>query len=106
MKKIKVNRIKKKCSLHDILTTEQIMNIAIDICDVFEGLLERYDIKIPDEDRQGDESEARIYGETYFELEYEIKDILSNIQIDITKVNNTKIIKKVIESIEKVIMTR
>ena len=50
--------------------------MAIEILDRFEDLLERYDITIPDGDRQGDEGEARIYGMTYGELMQDIADIL------------------------------
>ncbi len=50
--------------------------MAIDILDRFEDLLEKYDITIPDGDRQGDEGEARIYGMTYGELMQDITDIL------------------------------
>ena len=41
---------------------------SVDIVELFEELLEAHDITIPDEDRTGDESEARIYGATYSDL--------------------------------------
>lgn len=61
--------------------------LAIDIIDIFEGLLAEYDIYIPDEDREeydeDDEDydedeceEACIYGSTYYELEDEITKLL------------------------------
>ena len=50
-----------------------------DICNLFEDLLDKHNIKIPDEDRQGEESEAPIYGITYAELEEQVTDVLTNI---------------------------
>lgn len=60
-------------------TEIRIRNVSADICDTLEDLLERYDITIPSEDRTGDESEARIYGTTYSELEDNITWILRNL---------------------------
>ena len=42
--------------------------VATDIINAFEDLLDEHDISIPDEDRTGDEGEARIYGITFAEL--------------------------------------
>lgn len=42
--------------------------IAADILDDFEELLEAKNITIPDEARNGDEDEARLYGESYSAL--------------------------------------
>ena len=39
-------------------------------------MLDAHDVTIPDEDRTGDESEARLYGSVYSEIEDEITDIL------------------------------
>ena len=50
--------------------------IANEICELFEDILDKHNIDIPDEDREGDESEARIYGMTYAELEDNVKEIL------------------------------
>ena len=46
------------------------------ICELFEDLLEEHDITIPDEDIDGNEDEARIYGMTYAKLEDTITSIL------------------------------
>lgn len=51
--------------------------IAASILDVFENLLEKHNVTIPDEDREGAEEEARLYGGTYFELEDKIVEILT-----------------------------
>lgn len=50
--------------------------IANEICDLFEELLDEHGIDIPDEDREGNEEEAHIYGMTYAELEDKVKEIL------------------------------
>lgn len=52
--------------------------IAIMILDIFEDMLEEKGIMIPDEDREGAEDEACLYGSTYYELEDEIAKLLSN----------------------------
>ena len=54
----------------------KVRKVALDICELFEDLLETHNIDIPDEDREGDECEARIYGMTYAELEDNVRDIL------------------------------
>lgn len=54
----------------------RIRRIAGEICGLFEELLERHDIYIPDEDREGDEEEACLYGTTYYDLEADVTDIL------------------------------
>lgn len=52
---------------------------AAAICDKFEDLLEEHNITIPDEEREGLEDEARIYGSTYERLESEVFDILKKL---------------------------
>ena len=42
---------------------------AVAIVELFEDLLDEHGIDIPDEHRNGDDSEAHIYGETYYNLE-------------------------------------
>lgn len=49
---------------------------ATSIVELFEDLLEEHDITIPDEDRIGDKSEARLYGITYGDLVDSVKSIL------------------------------
>ena len=63
----------------EVNTEIRIRNVSAEICDAFEDLLERHDITIPSEDRTGDESEARIYGESYYDLEKEITWTLYNL---------------------------
>ena len=50
--------------------------VAIRILDVFEEMLEKKGIMIPDEDRTSDESEACLYGMTYADLENAIEELL------------------------------
>lgn len=55
-----------------------IRQLSVQICDEFESLLDKYNIDIPDEDREGEEGEAHIYGTTYSNLEGQITDILTD----------------------------
>lgn len=52
---------------------------SAEICDLFEDVLDKYDLSIPSDDRTGDECEARIFGEPYFELEDLVTEILINL---------------------------
>lgn len=51
--------------------------LAIMILDIFEDMLDKKGIMIPDDDRTGDEGEACLYGCTYGDLEEEITYLLS-----------------------------
>ena len=57
-------------------TTNNLTDTADDIIDIFEELLDRLDITIPDQWREGEEYEARIFGDTYYELENKIVERL------------------------------
>lgn len=57
-------------------TTNNLINTADDIIDIFEELLDRFDITLPDKWREGEEDEARIFGDTYYELENKIVERL------------------------------
>ena len=54
----------------------KVRQFAASICDLFENLLDEYDIDIPNDDREGDDGEAHIYGITYAELEDNVKEVL------------------------------
>ena len=54
-------------------------------------LLEKHNITIPDVDRTGDESEARLYGCTYYDLEEEVVSILNELVKKIKKLSNAEI---------------
>ena len=58
------------------LNEEALTNTAADIIDIFEELLNRLDITLPDKWREGEEDEARIFGDTYYELENKIVERL------------------------------
>lgn len=64
---------------------------STDIVELFEELLEKHDITIPDEDRTGDESEARLYGCTYWDLEDEVKHILSQLVLRVKELPDAEI---------------
>lgn len=55
--------------------------VAIYILRIFENMLDEKGIKIPDSHRIGDEDEACLYGETYYELEDKITELLENVRI-------------------------
>ena len=57
-------------------TTNNLTNTADDLIDIFEELLDRLDITLPDKWREGEEDEARIFGDTYYELENKIVERL------------------------------
>lgn len=57
-------------------TTNNLIDTADDIIDIFEDLLDRLDITIPDKWREGEEDEARIFGDAYYELENRIVERL------------------------------
>ena len=57
-------------------TTNNLIDTADDIIDIFEELLDRLDITLPDEWREGEEDEARIFGDTYYKLENKIVERL------------------------------
>ena len=58
------------------LNEEALTNTADDIIDIFEELLDRLDITLPDKWRADEEDEARIFGDTYYELENKIVERL------------------------------
>lgn len=58
------------------LNEANLTNTADDIIDIFEELLDRLDITLPDKWREGEEDEARIFGDTYYELENRIVERL------------------------------
>ena len=65
--------------------TIKLREYSVDICELFEDLLEEHDITIPDEDREGRPEEARLYGNTYADLEYKVLNILNEFMNDLIK---------------------
>ena len=58
------------------LNEANLTDTADDIIDLFEELLDRLDITIPDKWREDEEDEARIFGDTYYELKSKIVERL------------------------------
>ena len=54
----------------------KVRQYAASVCDLFEELLDKHDITIPDDDRTGADGECRLYGLTYFNLEAEVTEAL------------------------------
>ena len=76
-----LNRKKEKNTMKNTNATAKLneanlTNAADDIIDIFEELLDRFDITIPDKWREGEEDEARIFGDAYYELENKIVERL------------------------------
>ena len=65
--------------------TIKLREYSVDICEQFEDLLEENDITIPDDEREGEPNEARIYGKTYSCLEYDVLNILNELINDLLK---------------------
>lgn len=63
------------------LNEEALTNTAADIIDIFEELLDELDITLPDKWRADEEDEARIFGDTYYELEDKIIERLKEILV-------------------------
>ena len=64
---------------------------SVDIVELFEDILDKYDIDIPDIDRTGDETEARIYGMTYSNLEEDVVTILRELVNNVKEHNDAEI---------------
>ena len=65
--------------------TIKLREYSVDICELFEDLLEDNDITIPDDEREGEQDEARLYGKTYSCLEYDVLNILNELINDLLK---------------------
>ena len=64
---------------------------SVEIMELFEDLLDKHNITIPDEDRTGNESEARLYGCTYYDLEEDVVSILNQLVVNVKKLPNAEI---------------
>ena len=60
---------------------EKEREIAIMILQAFENKLEELNVSLPDKERAGMSEEARIYGQTYYELEDLITNILKEVGV-------------------------
>lgn len=66
----------------------RIRQMSAEICDLFEELLDRFDITIPSDDREGNEDEARLYGDEYYALEESVTACLADFANIVRKYNN------------------
>ena len=64
----------------------KVRQYAASVCDLFEELLDKNNVSIPDECRAGADDEARLYGFAYFNLELEVTKVLHKL-IDEVKAN-------------------
>lgn len=60
-----------------------VRDMATDIVEMVEDILDRYGIYVPDEDRNGDNGEACLYGMAYARLEDSISFMLSDLVNDV-----------------------
>lgn len=56
--------------------------LSVSILDLFENLLDKHGIYIPDDDRNGEDGEACLYGTTYGNLEDSISALLAAYIVD------------------------
>ena len=68
---------------------EKERELAIEIINEFEELLNKYEIKIPDEERKGSEEESKIFGTNYWALEDKVTEMIKN-HFDKIKIKETK----------------
>lgn len=59
--------------------TIKLREYSVEIVELFEDILEKHNIDIPDVDRTGDDSEARLYGMTYANLEDDVLEVLTSL---------------------------
>lgn len=57
---------------------DTIIQLAHNVLDDFEDMLADKGIKIPSEDREGDEEEACLFGDAYYNLEDKVIDTIGN----------------------------
>lgn len=57
----------------------KLREFSVEICDIFEDLLEQHDITIPDPAREGAPEEARLYGDSWADTEDSVVAILSEL---------------------------
>lgn len=53
--------------------------VAAEICDLLEDVLDKHDLTVPSEDREGEEGEARLFGDVYYNLEEDVAHALASL---------------------------
>ena len=84
-------------------TTNNLINTAADLIDIFEELLDRLDITLPDKWREGEEDEARIFGDTYYELENKIVERLRKEDPPVEDVIEMSIVSESLERKQRIL---
>ena len=56
--------------------------LAFEIVDLFENLLDQHNIYVPDEDRTGAEGETPLYGCTYYDLVDEVEALIGSYKLE------------------------
>lgn len=71
-----------------------VQDYSIKICEAFNDILSDNDIYIPDECREGNEEEANLYSESYYQCEDSVKEMLSHLidEIDRNKKQQTIVV--------------
>lgn len=83
--------------------TNNLIETADDIIDIFEELLDRLDITLPDKWREGEEDEARIFGDTYYELEDKIVERLKKEDPPVEDVVEMSIVSESLERKQRIL---
>ena len=85
------------------LNEANLINTADDIIDIFEELLDRFAITLPDKWREGEEDEARIFGDTYYELENKIIERLRKEDPPVEDVIEMSIVSESLERKQRIL---
>ncbi len=64
---------------------------SVAIVELFEDVLDKHNIMVPDEDRTGDEGESNLYGATYSDLEDEVLHLLCKLVLRVKKLPDAEI---------------
>ena len=65
---------------------KRLRDLSDAIIEIFEEKLDELNITLPDKAREGNEDEARIFGDTYYDLERDIEDLISINKFQIQKI--------------------
>ena len=85
------------------LNEANLTNTADDIIDIFEEILDRLNITLPDKWREGEEDEARIFGDTYYELENKIIERLRKEDTPVEDIVEMSIISESLERKQRIL---
>ena len=65
---------------------KRLRDLSDAIIEIFEEKLDELNITLPDKAREGNDDEARIFGNTYYDLEKDIEDLISINKFQIQKI--------------------